>query len=100
MPLKPARFDGKPLVPEFARVRRLAVLALLVTAAATARAAQKGLGNIFAPFARGTGRVQSLPSSPSLDRHNAFFEVSLGTNGQACVTCHQANQGVSINVAS
>jgi cytochrome c peroxidase len=42
--------------------------------------------------------IAALRTDPS--DHNAFFESSLGTNGQACVTCHQANQGISLNVAN
>ncbi len=84
-----------------ALVRGLAVLALFVITAIAAAAvgAEIGQRNFLDVHTDSAGRLQSL-SNISLEGHNAFFESSLGTNGQACVTCHQANQGVSLNVAS
>ncbi len=76
----------------------LAVLALIVMSALAA--SDNDLGNIFRPFADDTGKVQSLPSDASLDQHNAFFDPAVGTNGQACVTCHQPAQGFTIHVAA
>jgi cytochrome c peroxidase len=35
-----------------------------------------------------------------LDTNNAFFDASLGTNGRACVTCHEAEDGFSISAAN
>jgi cytochrome c peroxidase len=35
-----------------------------------------------------------------LDTSNAFFDASLGTNGRACVTCHEAEDGFSISAAN
>lgn len=76
----------------------LAALALIVMSALAA--SDNDLGNIFRPFADDTGKVQSLPSDASLDQHNAFFDPTVGSNGQACVTCHQPAQGFTIHVAA
>ncbi len=82
-------------------VRRLAVFALfsvttIPAAAIGVKIGQRDFANVFTDRA---GKVQSL-SRLSLKNHNAFFKSSLGTNGQACATCHRANQGLSLNVAS
>jgi mono/diheme cytochrome c family protein len=76
----------------------LAVLAFIVMSALAA--SDNDLGNIFRPFADRTGKVQSLPSDPSLNQHNPFFDPAVGTNGQSCVTCHQPAQGFTIQVAA
>src|SRR5438876_7039691 len=72
-----------------------------------------GVGlSIFRPFKDDSGVVQSAPSdvvistsggsivpvSAPLDDTNKFFDPGFGTNGQACVSCHQPSQGFTINV--
>lgn len=42
-----------------------------------------------------TGVASTVSTSGSIDRRNPFFQ-DLGSNGRACVDCHQANQGWSI----
>lgn len=64
----------------------------------TAVAASGSLGDIFRPFQDDSGLQQSAPLNSSINAHNAFFDPSVGTNGQACVTCHQPNQALSIGV--
>jgi len=74
-----------------------------------------GVGlSIFRPFKDDSGVVQSAPSdvvistsggsivpvSAPLDDTNKFFDPGFGTNGQACVSCHQPSQGFTINVES
>lgn len=90
------------IVRTIVRSPGLAVLALLALSAtlviSALAASDKDLGNIFRPFADHTGKVQSLPSDASLDQHNAFFDTAVGTNGQACVTCHQPAQAFTIQV--
>ena len=55
-------------------------------------------GQIFRPFPDDSGRIQSATAIQSLDGTNKFFDPSLGTNGQACVTCHQPDQAFTLNV--
>ena len=55
-------------------------------------------GQIFRPFPDDTGKIQSATAIQSLDGTNKFFDPSLGTNGQACVTCHQPDQAFTLNV--
>src|SRR5438034_10768933 len=90
-----------PAPPKYGLARFLCRLALLlgpVATVAVAAGADSGLGDIFAPFGNKFGEVQSLAGSPLLDLHNAFFDSTVGGNGQACVTCHQPDQGLTIQV--
>jgi cytochrome c peroxidase len=80
---------------------RAAVVALLASATlvATAIADEESQRTLLNLFPDGSGKLQSL-SPASANAHGAFFASSIGTNGQACVTCHQPSQGISINVAA
>jgi hypothetical protein len=74
---------------------------LIATLVLTGVAVSQGL-SIFRPFEDDSGDIQSAPSnvtistaggaivpvSAPLDDTNKFFDPGLGTNGQACVTCH------------
>lgn len=51
------------------------------------------------PYADTTGTVATYTTASSIDLTNHFF-ASLGTNGRTCATCHQLNQGMSINAAA
>lgn len=51
------------------------------------------------PFDDPSGQVQSFRTSSSITASNAFFDHSLGANGQACVTCHEPSQGFAISSA-
>jgi cytochrome c peroxidase len=54
---------------------------------------------LFGVFKNDTGTVQTQSSDPStLNASNAFFDPSIGTNGQACVTCHQPSVGITVSV--
>jgi cytochrome c peroxidase len=77
------------------KVHVLAVTASLVVASV---AATKDRAVTFRPFRVVSGAVQSATADPSLDASNPFFDPNLGTNGQACVTCHQPAQGFTITV--
>ena len=55
--------------------------------------------SIFTAFPDDSGNVQSATDDPTLDASNKFFSPSVGTNGQACVTCHQPAQGFTIHVS-
>src|SRR5260370_28541708 len=90
-----------------ARVATVLTVALIVAGATAA----VGL-SIFRPFEDDSGDIQSAPSnlmistaggaivpvSAPLDDTNTFFDPGFGTNGQACVTCHQPSLGFTINV--
>ncbi len=50
------------------------------------------------PFADPTGIVATYNTAGDIDTTNPFFQ-SLGTNGRACVTCHQPSDGFSFSAA-
>jgi hypothetical protein len=53
---------------------------------------------LFAVFVDDTGTVLTQSSDPTtLNSSNAFFDPSIGTNGQACITCHQPSIGITIS---
>src|SRR5215472_13397956 len=61
--------------------------------------------NVFNRFQQIDGFEQAQPISDqlggyTLDHTNKFFDPGLGTNGQACVTCHQPTDGYDIHVSS
>src|SRR5262249_44215683 len=76
----------------------MAVFALTGSLVVSSVAATKDRAAIFRPFRVPWGSVQSTTVDQSLDGSNAFFAPGLGTNGQACVTCHQPDQGFTITV--
>lgn len=60
---------------------------------------------IFSKFQQIDGVEQAQPIDDdlgdfSLNSRNKFFDPGLGTNGQACVTCHQPADGYDIHVSS
>jgi len=73
-------------------------LVLTASLVVSSVAATKDRAAIFRPFRVPSGSVQSTAADRSLDESNAFFDPGLGTNGQACVTCHQPDQGFTITV--
>jgi hypothetical protein len=61
---------------------------------------QAGLFPVDASYANDTGRVGVLNAGGPTDlRGHPFFDP-LGTNGRACVTCHQPASGMSVSAAS
>jgi cytochrome c peroxidase len=52
--------------------------------------------NPLAPFANPTGVVRTFSTAGHVDMDNPFFQ-SLGTNGRACATCHQASSAWTIS---
>jgi hypothetical protein len=55
--------------------------------------------SILGIFLDQTGLFRNTTDNPAVvNRDNPFFEAHLGTNGQACVTCHQPSQSFSITV--
>jgi cytochrome c peroxidase len=80
----------------------LSHLCLLVTLAATFAVGALALGRSHADpslvpefFANRNGMLQTVTTNGLIDTSNPFFQ-SLGTNGRACVTCHQPGKGWSI----
>ena len=71
-----------------------AFISLLLIAGAVAE-----VPSIFKPFPDDSGKVQSATADETLNATNKFFDASVGTNGQACVTCHQPTQGFTIHVS-
>src|SRR5689334_15283504 len=58
-------------------------------------------GDIFGPFPDTSGTFRNATNNASVvNPSNSFFDPHLGTNGQACVTCHQPDQGFSVIVPS
>ncbi|HET9796106.1 MAG TPA: hypothetical protein VFS34_16780, partial [Thermoanaerobaculia bacterium] len=57
-----------------------------------------GSRNPLQPFMDDTGAVQTFSTLGPVDKSNPFFQ-SLGTNGRACVTCHQPSTGWTLSPA-
>ena len=51
------------------------------------------------PYTDPTGTVSTYTTAGSIDPSGLFFQA-LGTNQRTCATCHQLNQGMSINAAT
>jgi cytochrome c peroxidase len=49
-------------------------------------------------FSNAAGSARTFSPSGALDQRNPFFQ-NLGSNGRACVTCHQPDQGWSMTPA-
>lgn len=49
-------------------------------------------------YPNSSGASQSFSSNGALDTRNPFFQ-SLGSNGRACISCHQPDQGWSVTPA-
>jgi cytochrome c peroxidase len=78
--------------------KKLGTRAVIVSVAllATVAVAEAGI-ELFRVYRDDTGRVQTQSSDPStLNATNPFFDPSIGTNGQACVTCHEPQTGITI----
>jgi cytochrome c peroxidase len=80
---------------------RWLLAACLVVASAAAWVASgqseedEGARNPLAPFVNATGIARSFSTAGQIDTANPFFQ-SLGTNGRACITCHQPSTGWTI----
>ena len=82
--------------------RRLLSVCLVVTCAAWVASGQgeqdSGDRDPLAPFVNPTGVARTFSTAGHVDTGNPFFQ-SLGTNGRACVTCHQPSTGWTITPA-
>ncbi|MGA8222568.1 MAG: hypothetical protein WB780_13020 [Candidatus Acidiferrales bacterium] len=78
--------------------KKLGTRVMIVCAALLASVTASAMGiELFRVFSDDTGRVQTESSDPStLNATNPFFDASIGTNGQACVTCHEPQTGITI----
>jgi len=82
--------------PAWKLVSRKRMLALPILFLLTAVAVSAAIA-LFKIYRDDTGKVQTQSSSPStLNATNPFFDPSIGTNGQACVTCHEPQTGITI----
>lgn len=64
------------------------------------QAGQAGVAPARARYKDSAGEVEVLLANGPLDMAaNPFFQV-LGTNGRACVTCHQPSNGMGLSVAT
>jgi cytochrome c peroxidase len=81
------------------------VVALATTAAvsvsllATTGASAGAPNDFLDRFPNATGIVQSIRTSTTVTADNAIFDTTLGTNGQACITCHEPSQGHALGVS-
>jgi cytochrome c peroxidase len=77
-------------------MRGFRVAAIVMAVLATVAVAKAAI-LLFAVFPDRTGAVQTESSDPAtLNQTNPFFDTSIGTNGQACVTCHEPFTGITI----
>lgn len=74
----------------------LAIASLLLL---TGVAIAAGLG-LFSAHKTDNGFVQSATPDKTLNINNKFFDHNLGTNGQACVSCHLPSDGFDLHVAT
>jgi hypothetical protein len=51
-------------------------------------------------YADGTGAVQVFSAAGAVDTRDHAFFSGIGSNGRACVTCHQPANGMSVSVAA
>jgi hypothetical protein len=51
-------------------------------------------------YADDSGAVQILNAAGALDTQSHAFFTGIGSNGRACVTCHQPANGMSVSVAA
>ena len=54
--------------------------------------------DLSAPFVNASGFARTFSTAGRIDTDNPFFR-SLGTNGRACVTCHQPSTGWTLSAA-
>ena len=94
-----ALFRIGSLQDTFTARRCAAVLAALVAIGAAGNAEQGNAGQASLPsmlrFANPSGSAATISTAGRIDLTGPFFQ-SLGTNGRACVSCHQPSSGWTI----
>ena len=73
----------------------LAVTFLIAAKVKPSLAERQALPNLH-PFPNGSGTLQTFSTAGDIDLTGPFFQ-SLGTNGRACVSCHQPDQAWTIS---
>ena len=88
---------GRPAAIGFWCVLLAVATTLVFVGQASAQTTRPSDPRIVGPFPDSSGVFRNATNNPAVvNRSNAFFDPALGTNGQACVTCHQPNQGFSV----
>ena len=64
------------------------------------KAGEGGTFPASASFDDSTGKIGILNASGAIDAKGHPFFEALGSNGRACITCHQPSNGMSISVAT
>lgn len=90
------RFAGDVYSTRGSRLRIATALAIVIVFGAVSVAATI---DIFRVFRNDVGTVQSATADPNvLNGDNKFFDHNLGTNGQACSTCHEPDQSFGLEI--
>jgi cytochrome c peroxidase len=96
------RMFARGVAPALKRRRMCRVVAAVAGAALVAPVAIAQTvpsAPLFPVFPNDQGTLQSLSTNPARTiTKNPFFDPSIGTNGQACVTCHGPDVGITITV--
>ena len=79
----------------FQRRHLAVVLAALFFVSASGTAGEPSFLPAMLPFANPTGIAATFSTAGKVDLTGPFFQ-SLGTNGRACVSCHQPNVGWTV----
>src|SRR5579864_1949557 len=61
-------------------------------------AGQGGILPVLQSFNDSTGKISVLNAAGAIDTKGHPFFEPLGTNGRACVTCHQPSDGMGLSV--
>jgi len=77
--------------------RNVSASVLTVTATLVVAGVAMAGVRIFARFEDDSGAGRSATADTTINAKNKFFDPGLGTNGQACVTCHQPFNGFTIS---
>lgn len=81
----------------------LSATAFLVASAALAQWWAPGSDHTFAgyvEYTNPTGRIGIINANGSINTKDHPFFEALGTNGRACVSCHQPTDGMSLSLSS
>jgi processive rubber oxygenase RoxA-like protein len=85
--------------PTFTRRRCSIALAALFAVSAAGSAGERSFLPSMLPYANPTGFAATFSASGKIDLTGPFFQT-LGTNGRACVSCHQPSAGWTITPAN
>jgi hypothetical protein len=83
----------------FQRRNLAVVLAALFVVSASGTAGEQSFLPSMLPFANPAGVAATFSTSGTVDLTGPFFQ-SLGTNGRACVSCHQPSAGWTVTPAN